>query len=196
MNQSLHKLIDNHSYDGTLFSFGRNVYKSTDCGPWVAFELSDGTALYYEDKQARVTLDELEEKGITVTAIEIGSIVEGSDVEVNSILVEVDDSFTESEFWEAVNGVDEEAKFYWKRDNATYYSLRDDQGNVLVWCEWEHFDDDPRCPPPGDQHFELAKVAGAALMGRSSKIPDDVPEPVPGHPGIFAWREETPDITY
>ena len=42
MNEQLVKLIDKHSSDGTLYSFGHIIYKETVCGPWVAFILSDG----------------------------------------------------------------------------------------------------------------------------------------------------------
>ena len=37
MNEQLVKLIDKHSYDGTLYSFGHLIYKETVCGPWVTF---------------------------------------------------------------------------------------------------------------------------------------------------------------
>ena len=48
MNEQLVKLIDKHSYDGTLYSFGHLIYKETVCGPWVTFILSDGSEVYYE----------------------------------------------------------------------------------------------------------------------------------------------------
>lgn len=47
MNEQLVKLIDKHSYDGTLYSFGHIIYKETVCGPWVTFILSDGSEVHY-----------------------------------------------------------------------------------------------------------------------------------------------------
>ena len=200
MNQQLQKLIDEHSYDGTLFSFGRNIYKATACGPWITFVLSDGSEVYYEDQAAKVTLEELEERGLSVVGLNIGSIVEGSDVEIGPYYLKIDDEFTATVFWVAIDGIDDEAQFYWKRDNATYYSLRDADGKLLEWCEWEEFGDGPRTPTEKEPYYAEAKVAGQVIFDLmfeddfSSKLQKLTP--VPGYEGVFVKLEDTPDIVY
>lgn len=124
MNEQLVKLIDKLSYDGTLYSFGHIIYKETVRGPWVTFILSDGSDVYYETEAAKVTLEELEARGLSVVGLNIGSSVEGSDVEIGPYNLEIDDEFTTGAFWRVIDSVDDDAKFYWKRDNAAYYSLR------------------------------------------------------------------------
>ena len=164
MNEQLVKLIDKLSYDGTLYSFGHLIYKETVCGPWVTFILSDGSEVYYETEAAKVTLEELEARGLSVVGLNIGSSVEGSDVEIGPYNLEIDDEFTTGAFWRVIDSVDDEAKFYWKRDNAAYYSLRDANGALLAWCEWERFADQPREPTPKEAYYEEAVQAGKFIF--------------------------------
>lgn len=196
MNEQLVKLIDKHSYDGTLYSFGHLIYKETVCGPWVTFVLSDGSEVYYETEAAKVTLEELEARGLSVVGLNIGSVVEGSDVEIGPYGLEIDDEFTTGAFWRVIDSVDDEAKFYWKRDNAAYYSLRDANGALLAWCEWERFADQPREPTPKEAYYEEAVQAGKFIFYLKFSHTLKNPVPVPGYEGVFVKLEDTPDYLY
>ena len=83
---------------------------------------------YYEDWSEENKFD-LEK----CLGIRIGSIVEGSDVEIGP--VELRFPFTENEFSKAVEGINEEASFYWDRDNSHWYTLRDAEGTQYPFHE-------------------------------------------------------------
>lgn len=101
-----------------FWRLGRSIYKYTDCGPWCRLILEDGNDIYYESEKANdeATLDRTD-----VIGMEIGSIVEGSDVEIDGVLPKF--PFTSEDLWETVKNVNEEASFYWKRDNEDDYLI-------------------------------------------------------------------------
>jgi hypothetical protein len=66
--------------------WSRAIYKGTPCGAWLKVTRCD--------------------------AVEIGSIVEGSDAEVGP--VRIDYPFTRAQFWDAVKGVNDEACQLWQ----------------------------------------------------------------------------------
>lgn len=87
----------------TFASFGRCVYKYTDCGPWIVAVLRNGKEVGYTDPAAD-TLG----MNTDVRAIKVGSIVEGSDAEIGPYEV------TEAEdFWPTVERVNREASDAW-----------------------------------------------------------------------------------
>ncbi len=93
-----------------FWQFGRSLYKYTDCGPWCRLALDDGDDIYYESTKANESLD-----AYNIIGLEIGSIVEGSDVEVGPTLLKF--PFTSEELWNTVEEINKEAVFYWERDN-------------------------------------------------------------------------------
>lgn len=96
----------------SLYQFGRNLYKYTPCGPWVVFIVRDIKTydVYYESTEHH-DFDFNKCEGI-----KIGSIVEGSDVEVGP--VELKFPFHPNELEQALNDINHEADFYWRRDNT------------------------------------------------------------------------------
>lgn len=121
------KLSDISKEYSSFYRFARNVYKYTACGPWVRAVLPDGTKVYYEsDEGYALPMDTV------VDHVEVGSIVEGSDVEVGPY--EVHDP---KDFWEVVAGVNDEASFYWELDNTDLYSVtKDGFDNVVFRLNW------------------------------------------------------------
>ena len=99
--------------------WSKSIYKGTDCGAWL-----------------KVTHD----------SVRIGSIVEGSDVEVEPR--DLVWPFTAKKFWDAVQSVDDEAKFYWDRDNSIWFVAKFEPIGKPVqhyhgkycWGELEWFD--------------------------------------------------------
>lgn len=119
-------------YSGSFYQFGRSLYKGVDCGPWCRLMLEDGSDIYYESNKANEPLVEV------VTGLEIGSIVEGSDVEVGPTLLEF--PFTDKELWDTVEEIDKEAKFYWERDNKDDYIIEVDGNTYYLTTGWGEFE--------------------------------------------------------
>lgn len=123
-----------------LYGIYRPIYKYTDCGPSIGFKIrgmpathamregapwreGDGDVWFYCDDLGRLgTFAEMEAAGLEVIEVSVSSIVEGSDVEIDGEKLPVTTS--KDDFWKAVTAVDEEAKFYWERDNSDWYLLR------------------------------------------------------------------------
>ncbi len=123
-----------------LYGIYRPIYKYTDCGPSIGFKIrgmpathemregapwreGEGDVWFYCDDLGRLgTFAEMEAAGLEVIEVSVSSIVEGSDVEIDGEKLPVTTS--KDDFWKAVTAVDEEAKFYWERDNSDWYMLR------------------------------------------------------------------------
>lgn len=116
----------------TPYNFGRSLYKFTDCGPWVIYQLKDGSEVYYEDN-----LNFNPEECI---AIKIGSIVEGSEVEIEPICLSF--PFTEEDFHHVIKSINEEASYYWKRDNTDTYIIKN-KDEIIGHVEWTQFEEKP-----------------------------------------------------
>ena len=193
---SLASFLDKRGHE-TPWAFGRSTYKYTDCGPWVAF-IAPGHgshgAVYYEDSEARVANASW---WTSCLGLRIGSIVEGSDVEVGP--EELLWPFTDEQLDAAIARIDDEAGFYWDRDNTTYYEVADRTSTWLVVARWVQFDDEPHVddvtgdlPAPSAQ--AMAKEAGAWLLQHGSGE-DGAWQDVPG--GSLRVRSmPTPDLTY
>lgn len=187
---SLADLLDKKGNE-TPYQFGHGLYRYTACGPWVSFVVpgEERGRVYYGDKKAG-EVDWLDR----CTGIEIGSIVEGSDVEVGPECL--DFPFTKQELDGAVKRIDDEAKFYWERDNSTYYSVRKADGEVEMWCQWESFDDKPSGSFDEDDAEEVALATRAYEVLMEVGSPDyETLIPIPGTE-FFVREEPVPDITY
>jgi hypothetical protein len=99
------------------------------------FYRADATtkSIGYEDDEARGALS-------ACVGIEVGSIVEGSDVYVGPEYMAF--PFTEAQFDEMVKRIDDEAAFYWKRDNAARFFINKN-GKTVASVSWTEFDDNP-----------------------------------------------------
>ena len=92
----------------------RAIYKGTACGASITFHMADGGKTYEgHEGLAALTPDS------PVISVAVGSIVEGSDVEVSPR--DLDFPFTAAQWEEAVEAVEEEADFYWRRDNLDHF---------------------------------------------------------------------------
>lgn len=100
------------------------------------FHLKKGEDLYYGDRKASspTVIDQ-------ITGIHISSIVEGSDVEIEGeslmfpfSIQEVDDLLKE---------VNNEAGFYWKRDNTDNFVLVNEKSGKRIYVDWTQFEDKP-----------------------------------------------------
>lgn len=106
-------------YGGTFWTFGRSLYEGVGCGPWSQLVLTEDRSLYYEDKGANDP-DCLIDPDII--GIKIGSIVEGSDVEIGPELIRF--PFSSGDLWETVEDINKQASFYWERDNTNDYLIK------------------------------------------------------------------------
>jgi hypothetical protein len=140
--KNIQELCEEQGYEN-FFQFGRSLYKYTDCGPWCRLILDDESDIYYESEKAN------DSNLGNVIALEIGSIVEGSDVEIGPVRLTF--PFTNEELWDTVNEINEEAKFYWKRDNEDDYLVEVANKEYYVIDSWGLvFPDDM---PEGFQRF-------------------------------------------
>lgn len=117
--------------EDTLYYLGRCLYKYTDCGPWTYFllnaESQDHEAgIYYESEEANVSAKSMIDK---VIGIRIGSIVEGSDacVDAEDLMF----PFTEKEFEDLIDGINNEASYLWERDNSDWYVVLTPTGSQI-----------------------------------------------------------------
>jgi hypothetical protein len=133
MFNNLKELLDFNGFESP-YQFGRMLYKYTDCGPWTVFIAPKGKEIYYEDKLAQ-------EKIPKCVGIKIGSIVEGSDVEVDPITLKF--PFSKEDLDKAVKEINATCSFYWERDNSDWFKLRYSGAKVGVWRKgktyWFHW---------------------------------------------------------
>ena len=101
---------------GNPYSLYRSIYKA-GIGHSIGIEI-DGGMVYCNDLPT-----EFNPEKHVYSAISVSSIVEGSDVEIPGETLF--GNFTKPQFWELVDSVAEEVKFYWERDNSVYLELFD-----------------------------------------------------------------------
>jgi len=101
----------------TVEGWSKSVYKGTACGAWL-------------------TLNSCDE-------IMLGSIVEGSEVEIEPHYLNW--PFTSEQFWGALEAINNEASWYWERDNSQWYRVeftpvdKPAEAYHLRYC-WGEFD--------------------------------------------------------
>ena len=119
-----------------FYQFGRSLYKYTACGPWCRLIMEDDSDIYYESDKANT-------KDINAVALEIGSIVEGSDVEIGPY--RLDFPFDDETMWDVVEEINNEADFYWKRDNEDDFIIECGGKEYVVTTGWgfEYSEDTP-----------------------------------------------------
>lgn len=124
----------------TPHEFGRNLYKYTDCGPWTSFVVPGHESrgqVYYESPQARAIAGQAPWWS-QCTGVLIGSIVEGSDAEVQPELLRW--PFTQDDLDRAVRNIDEEADRLWHEANDE----SDEDGSDEDTSGARRIDDTPR----------------------------------------------------
>jgi hypothetical protein len=92
INGEMAELLTSMLGRDTPEGWDKSVYKGTACGAWMK---------------------------TSPFSVDIGSIVEGSDVEIAPI--ELVWPFTEEEFLAVLEDIDKEAQFYWERDNSEWF---------------------------------------------------------------------------
>lgn len=169
-------------------SWARAYYKYTDCGPWVNFVIKDkpeGTRdVYYEDLRRGTSPPVTND---TCVGVEFGSIVEGSDA--NSGPFRHMFPFRTSEWERDEEFMEKETSYYWKRDNATWYTVRtavEEWTVANVWgdIEWEG-------APPPDDIKALAEKAIEEDWQPDPEHADCIVQTIPKMPGM--WKDPQPD---
>ena len=106
-------IIESHDA-ANLSDLYRTIYKYTPCGPWMQVRLRDGRVL------GNTVFDEVTDLG-EVVGVLLGSIVEGSDAEVEADWLYFDDCDTPEiaaqDFVMTLEWVDGEALEYWTTAN-------------------------------------------------------------------------------
>ena len=132
----------------------RQTYKYTDCGPSVGFEIEtqqefqDGFGpgvraarkwLYCDDLHGLGTWDECDSQGIIFVGISVGSIVEGVDVDCQTLTDDLqgEPDIIAERFNKMVADVDSEADYIWRETHGC-----DDCGSE---GEWGHPAINPDC---------------------------------------------------
>jgi hypothetical protein len=107
------------------YQAGRGLYKYTDCGPWITYLVED-REVYYESDEANTITE--------CSGIKMGSIVEGSEAYVDREPMMF--PFTGKEFDAYVKSINDEASFYWERDNLDHYMVRRGKREYFVAAGW------------------------------------------------------------
>ena len=146
LKQFIRQLANELSADNP-WSIYRSVYKYTACGPSLGMLVGDKW-YYCDDLHKLGTFEDMKRAGQEVMGVSVSSIVEGSDAEVpGDVLIDNGKMPTVEEFWKLVEAVNEEACFYWDRDNSQWYLLKksgDDKATYSfhnTWGEIEWHDD-------------------------------------------------------
>lgn len=95
----------------------KRIYKSTDCGAWIQFQSKDGK--WHDDNEVAVIGE--------VIGFRIGTIVEGSDVNVGP--KEFTFPTTENDLREWINEMESDANSFWLEANDYFEDDKDDKGN-------------------------------------------------------------------
>ena len=112
MNVSISKLVNGLVEKNNLYYFYRCVYKGVACGPTIGFRLN-GKWKYNSELPCKVS------KKTKVDAVSVSSIVEGSDAEVEAIVLT--GRFSKKRFWEVVEEVNDKASMLWDEANEEWF---------------------------------------------------------------------------
>lgn len=102
-----------------LGQMNERVYRAYSCGPWLAVRLHDGTWVHGTRDLENVKLED-------VAALKVGSIVEGSDAEIEGDVLELvsydeDPDGLRIDFERQLVGVDDQVQTIW-------YEMHPDEG--------------------------------------------------------------------
>lgn len=175
----------------TPYGFYRAVYNGTACGPSIGMQFSSGSAWIYCDDLPRE--DDWEVEWGPVTAIMVGSIVEGCDFDIPS--VELSGEFTEENFWKVLEDIDNQADVVWKHFNSVYFSITDPSGDVEYY-QWVELDD---APLGTESNVKVIEAAWATMFPPELNMWDhdyDVQKPIKGHKGFFVTQLEIPEFMW
>jgi hypothetical protein len=115
-------ILDQHTSDGTMASLQRAIYRGSEAGISVSFELHDGSFVYSGDPRA----NEIKDPENWVRAIGVSSIVEGSDAEVPLTWIDLADAKYDEEngaeraladFDQLCDEVNDEACLLWEESH-------------------------------------------------------------------------------
>lgn len=112
MEACVEAIIQDNGAGDSIADVYRSVYKYTPCGPWISVRLHDGT-LVHCDKLHGVKAGEID-------AIQVGSIIEGSDACVEADWIKLRGLAPEEavkQFNAAVQWVNDEATSLWNEAN-------------------------------------------------------------------------------
>ena len=133
--------------------FARHIYKASQSGATVLFGIDDKTVVASDlviDDEIKALRDFWLHTNFT--GIGVCGYVEGSDVDLEPIWLS--DSFTRDQFYEALNETDEEASFYWHRDNENNFIVEVDRESYWAKETWEGIKHDPELPKEALALFE------------------------------------------
>lgn len=180
----LKSLLESFLFENDPFGFARHLYENTDCGPWVSFLMVGGRTVYYDDATPENVQNE------QCVGIEIGSIVEGSDMEIGPYKLLF--PFSEKELDDTLKSINDEASFYWDRDNSHWYVLENAQKTYYLKETLGEMSWDVKPPIK-------ARRAAEAFLGSnevSGAFPDyETKVPVPNVRG-YTLREWCNDTTF
>lgn len=144
----------------SLHSLYRSIYRGTDCGPSIGFLIGETPELavwHYCDSlgtfdgrfEPTPNFKSMRKAKQKVYGVSVSSIVEGSDVDIPGDVLLWEKGKprpTKDEFWNLVEHVNDEACFYWERDNSRYFSIKDPNGMLHYlrecWGDFEWGSDD------------------------------------------------------
>lgn len=157
----LKALMDDHK---TPYHLYHACYKSTG-GVTIGFEFRENgeNTFYYNNDLPDTGHLVIDDRGHwwetaphdrrKIISISVSSIVEGSDVEVDPIIIKMpfnpSSGLDRDSFWNAVETVDNHATFYWMRDNSVWMAIYEESRKIgdgwkhAASLRWEAFDDAP-----------------------------------------------------
>ena len=110
---NLYEFMEERGFgEKTIENIKRNTYKYTDCGAWFEFEGRLNEEWDCKGLESQLINDPLFNSGGKVT---VGSIVEGVDYGTENHTLQF--PFTLQEFWDALDDVEVEASYLWKKYN-------------------------------------------------------------------------------
>jgi hypothetical protein len=102
-----------------------------------------------------------------IIGIRLGSIVEGSDVSCDT--VELMFPFDTQSLEDALEGINQQAKFYWERDNSHWYIVKNEEGETFTFHEtWGDIQWD-RNPPENVQRAAQNFVNGDGMYNEDGR---------------------------
>lgn len=118
MAQALQAILDDHDAEDVKDLY-RNIYKYTACGPWLSVQTHDGVWHHYSDLEGI-------ENG-NVRALQVGSIIEGSDDVVEGDIMDLMDYTGDKHPEDAAADFDIQVKLVDEEAGAIFDDLNEDE---------------------------------------------------------------------